>query len=121
LRRVLGADFRASDKRVVQLRKVGLLAARESSSSIKFFELNAEFTSHRGLLAQPLLEQASHQPEPLEALFSATSRLGIERMRVSCSEHVPSWTAWWRVSASMPPRSCGCHLLGFEPGPARFQ
>jgi DNA-binding GntR family transcriptional regulator len=89
---VLEPTFRLDKARAQRLRQthVALLAdGLEKLSSIKFFELNAEFHEFiAGCSRNRFLEQAVINQNRLRRFFSYIAVFGIERMRVSCSEHV---------------------------------
>jgi DNA-binding GntR family transcriptional regulator len=89
---ILEPTFRIDKARAQRLRQthVALLAdGLERLSSSKFFELNAEFhefvatCSHNRFLEQAVIKQ-----NRLRRFFSYISVPALERMRVSCSEHV---------------------------------
>jgi DNA-binding GntR family transcriptional regulator len=89
---VLEPTFRLDKARAQRLREthVELLTdGLEKLSSIKFFELNAEF--HEFVAAcshNRFLEQAVIHQNRLRRFFSYIAVFAPERMRVSCSEHV---------------------------------
>jgi len=89
---VLEPTFRLDKARAQRLRQthVALLAdGLEKLSSIKFFELNAEFHEFiAGCSRNRFLEQAVINQNRLRRFFNYIAVFGTERMRVSCSEHV---------------------------------
>jgi DNA-binding GntR family transcriptional regulator len=89
---VLEPSFRLDKARAVRLRAahVELLEGTlESLSSVKFFELNAEFHEFiAGCSRNRFLEQAVINQNRLRRFFGYIAVFGLERMRVSCSEHV---------------------------------
>jgi DNA-binding GntR family transcriptional regulator len=89
---VLEPTFRIDKARAQRLRQVhvALLAdGLEKLSGIKFFELNAEFHEFvAGCSNNRFLQQAVINQNRLRRFFSYINVPAVERMRVSCSEHV---------------------------------
>ncbi len=89
---VLEPTFRLDKARAQRLRQAhaALLAeGLEKLSSLKFFELNADFHEFVAACSRNrFLEQAVINQNRLRRFFNYIAAFGPERMRVSCSEHV---------------------------------
>jgi DNA-binding GntR family transcriptional regulator len=122
---ILEPTFRVDKARAQRLRQthVALLAdGIEKLSSSKFFELNAEFhefvasCSHNRFLEQAVVNQ-----NRLRRFFSYISLPAVERMRVSCSEHVAILDRLLAGEREHAATLLWRHLLGSSRVRPRFQ
>ena len=122
---VLEPTFRMDKARAQRLRQthVALLAdGLEQLSSIRFFELNAEF--HQFIAAcshNRFLEQAVVNQNRLRRFFSYIAVPALERMRVSCSEHVAILDRLLAGEREHAATLLWRHLLGSSRERPRFQ
>jgi DNA-binding GntR family transcriptional regulator len=122
---VLEPTFRLDKARALRLRQthVGLLSdGLEKLSSIKFFELNAEFhefvasCSGNRFLAEAVIHQ-----NRLRRFFNYIAVFTPERMRVSCSEHVAILDRLMAGEREHAATLLWRHLLGSSRNRPRFQ
>jgi DNA-binding GntR family transcriptional regulator len=122
---VLEPTFRIDKARAQRLRQthVALLAdGLEKLSGSKFFELNAEF--HEFVAAcshNRFLEQAVINQNRLRRFFSYIAVPALERMRVSCSEHVAILDRLLAGEREHAATLLWRHLLGSSRARPRFQ
>jgi DNA-binding GntR family transcriptional regulator len=122
---VLEPTFRIDKARAQRLRQthVALLAdGLEKLSSSKFFELNAEFHEFvAGCSHNRFLEQAVINQNRLRRFFSYINVPALERMRVSCSEHVAILDRLLAGEREHAATLLWRHLLGASRVRPRFQ
>src|SRR6201996_641387 len=122
---ILEPTFRVDKARAQRLRQthVALLAdGLEKLSSSKFFELNAEFHEFvAGCSHNRFLEQAVINQNRLRRFFSYISVPALERMRVSCSEHVAILDRLLAGEREHAATLLWRHLLGSSRVRPRFQ
>jgi len=122
---VLEPSFRLDKARAQRLREthVALLAdGLEKLSSIKFFELNAEFHEFVAACSRNrFLEQAVIHQNRLRRFFSYIAVFGPERMRVACSEHVAILDRLLAGEREHAATLLWRHLLGSSRVRPRFQ
>jgi DNA-binding GntR family transcriptional regulator len=122
---VLEPTFRLDRARAQRLRQIHvelLSDGLEKLSSIKFFELNAEFHEFvAGCSRNRFLEQAVVHQNRLRRFFSYIAVFAPERMRVSCSEHVAILDRLMAGEREHAATLLWRHLLGSSRVRPRFQ